>query len=41
MYWSTLGVVRGHGRMTMARQGMRDLRAAGVEPLARDPTDSD
>ena len=28
-------------RMVMARQGMRDLRAAGVEPLAWDPPDSD
>ena len=28
-------------RMAMAGQGMRDIRAAGAEPLARDPLDSD
>ena len=27
--------------MAMAGQGMRDLQAAGAEPLARDPPDSD
>ena len=32
------GVMR---RMAMAVQGMCDLRAAGAEPLARDPPDSD
>ena len=28
-------------RMAMAGQGIRDLRVAGAEPLARDPRDSD
>jgi len=28
-------------RMAMAGQGIRDLRATGAEPLARDPPDSD
>ena len=28
-------------RMVMAKQGMRDLQAAGAEPLPRDPPDSD
>ena len=32
------GVMR---RMAMAGQGIRDLQAAGVEPLAQDPPDSD
>ena len=32
------GVLR---RMAMAGQGIRDLQAAGAEPLARDPPDSD
>ena len=32
------GVMR---RMEMAGQGIRDLQAAGAEPLARDPPDSD
>ena len=32
------GVMR---RMAMVGQGMRDLRAAGVDPLAQDPPDSD
>ena len=32
------GVMR---RMAMAGQGIRDLRAAGAEPLARDPPDSE
>ena len=32
------GVMR---RMAMAGQGIRDLQAAGAEPLARDPPDSD
>ena len=32
------GVMR---RMAMVDQGMRDLHAAGAEPLARDPLDSD
>ena len=27
--------------MAMADQGMRDLKATGAEPLARDPPDSD
>ena len=27
--------------MAMASQGIRDLRAAGAEPLARDPPDSE
>ena len=32
------GVMR---RMAMAGQGIRDLQAAGAEPLAQDPPDSD
>ena len=32
------GVMR---RMAMAGQGIRDLRAAGEKPLARDPPDSE
>ena len=28
-------------RMAMAGQGIRDLQVTGVEPLARDPPDSD
>ena len=32
------GVMR---RMAMAGQGIRNLQAAGAEPLARDPPDSD
>ena len=32
------GVMR---RMAMAGQGIRDLRATGAEPLARDPPDSE
>ena len=32
------GVMR---RMAIAGQAMRDLQAAGAEPLARDPPDSD
>ena len=41
MYWlpsEWWGVMR---RMAMARQSVRDLRAAGAKPLARDPLDSD